>query len=116
MIGMSAMGIMSVLLRRKRRKSRSATAKSRLSLNSNMNTPFARRPAPAASTHHGRDRVAVFARRGVTQRAAGVVDEHVLERGLEERDALDLVGTRPRRLADPLNGHHVGLEDQPHDV
>src|ERR1051325_1902237 len=102
MIGMSAMGIMSVLLRRKRRRSRSATASSRLSLNSSMRTPFTRRGAPAASAHHGRDRVAVLARRGVPQRAAGVVDEHVLERGLEQRDALDLVLSGPRLLGDAL--------------
>src|SRR5213595_1005815 len=99
MIGMSAMGIMSVLLRRKRRRSRSATARSRLSLNSNMRTPFTRRGLATASAHHGRDRVGILARRGVTQRAAGVVDEHVLERGLEQRDALDLVSARSRRLA-----------------
>src|SRR5215510_4590165 len=103
MMGMSAIGIMSLVLRPKRLRSRSATARMRWMLNSNM---------IALLPHDRRHLILVLARCLIAQAAAGVVDEHVLERGLEERHALHLVSGRLRRLGGARSPPHVARQDQ----
>src|SRR5258707_835995 len=98
MMGIMAIGIMSVLLRRKRRRSRSATASMRLQRKFSISRRS--RAIGCASPHHRGHGVTVLARRPVPERTAGVVEEPVLERRFEQGDAPHANAPAARGLGD----------------